>query len=230
MSFADTKRDFSIAFYLWAKQSFEQEVASDFPLLKTIPLCVPLIDFFRHLSDRQQLIAIATFCKTGHSGAAGLLGERKTSEEAELLRQYGEFRNRSRLDPSRAESKLEALSQKFDRVAFTKALESEIGPLLGCLVEKGGQSHRKYSKEFETFTIETWIFTGGPVRQLQYEHKLLAPEGAIFEHISILSWLGIVLGPTPWRPLSDDTSESVIKACKEACSMFINAAPKLVKS
>lgn len=227
MSLTDTKLHFSTEYYLWAKQSFEQEIASDFLLLRTIPACMPLIDFFRHLSDKQQLIAISAFCKSGcHSDAVALLGEKKTSEEAELLQKYGEFWRRSR--SSGREDKLEMLRRKFNRVAFTKSIESEVGPLLGHLVEKGGQLYRRYSKEFKTFTIETWIFSGGPVRQLQYEHKLLTTGGVIYEHISILSWLGIVSGPTPWRPLSGDNSENVIKAFKEACSLFINAAPKLV--
>lgn len=224
--FEEAKRRFSINYYSWSKAELQKEFESDFPFLKTISSCKSAVEFFRQLSDGQQLVAISAFSKRGHADVVGPIEEAATKEEVELLRNYLAFRRQAIVRASDDDMKDR---RGFDRVAFTRNVEAEVGPILGRLIEKGGQLYRRYSREFETFSVETTVHTGGRAPQLQYEHKLLAPEGIIREHISILSWLGIIWGPTHWRRVGDDTSEAVIEACKSVCSIFINAAPKLVE-
>jgi len=150
-----------------------------------------------------------------------------TKQESELLEKYLKFVGWRIMMYDPTEPGLAIRS--FDRNAFTKTVEAEIGPILGLVIEKGGRRYRRYLREFKAFRIETTVFTGGPTPRLVYDHRLLAPEGVICEMFSILSWLGIVNGTTDWKHIRNETSEAVIKACKKACSTFMDAVPNLIE-
>jgi len=228
MSLEEVKKRFSINYYLWAKEVLQGEVESDFHFLKTITSCKPVIEYFRHLSDQQQLVAISAFSKRGHAEAVSLLGEVTTNEEARLLRCYLEFMNRATVRARDDDSK--EVFPGFDREKFTRTIEFKIGPILGTLIEKGGQSYRRYARNLGVASVETTVDTGGRIHQLQYEHKLLISEGLIRDNISLLSCLGIIAGPTYWKHLNDDSSGAVTEAFKEICSAFIKAVPTLLNN
>ena len=224
----DVQKRFSINYYSWAKEVLQGEMEADFPLLKTIPSCRPVIKYFRQLSDQQQLVAISVFSKRGHAEAVSLLGEVTTDEEATLLRSYLEFMNRATVQAGDEDSK--QMTCVFDRDKFTRTLDLEVSPILGTLIEKGGRSYRRYARNLGVASVETIMDTGGRIHQLQYEHKLLISEGLIRDNISLLSCLGIIAGPTYWKHLNGDTSGAVIEAFKEICSAFINAVPTLLNN
>jgi hypothetical protein len=224
----DVQKRFSINYYSWAKEALQGEMEADFPLLKTIPSCRPVIEYFRQLSDQQQLVAISVFSKRGHAEAASLLGEVTTDEEATLLRSYLVFMNRATVQAGDDYSK--QMTRVFDRDKFTRTLDLEVSPILGTLIEKGGRSYRRFARNLGVASVETIMDTGGRIHQLQYEHKLLITEGLVRDHVSILSWLGIIAGPTYWKYLNDDTIGSVTEAFKEICSAFIKAVPALLNN
>jgi hypothetical protein len=88
----------------------------------------------------------------------------------------------------------------------------------------------RYATLAGPWKVHTFVDVGGQGHQLTYGHSIIVSERVrLYEHISLLSWLGIA-STTGWEGLADSDAEPTGERLAKIVGHFIEAAPKLLES
>jgi hypothetical protein len=202
------KSDFALKFYTWAQESFQRELAQDFPLLSRVDdsAAVRIIQFMRTLSPHLRSVLASGLVKRFHSDAVRTLDIAPTDQEASLVKAV--------LD---APIPLPSLA-KWAKAAMRQSCDEEVSPVFG---RKNLPWHRNICEVSETIGelhVSTMIDVGSTINKLSYEHTIVFPEGSEFPRVSILSWLGIAF-ETDWNLATDPVTAA--KALRGVCEHFL---------
>jgi len=237
------QKAFTLEFYRWALKDAQREYSEGFPLLRRIKstTMTEYLEFVDKLSTSEKRNLRIGMVKATHVEGAFLAGNKLTESEDKLIKRHQEQNRRfdRLLGPisvlSRSEEKrmkeLPSGSKKYqiDRQELRAVLKKELSPILGEHIETFGSNLEwQYSKPVGSWTVSTWVDTGGRLAQLSYHHVVsLRPHVYLVDYTSILSWLGIP--GTYWNLLTKADIPHAAKSVALLTSHFIKAISKLEK-
>ena len=254
MNFAQTRQQFEIRLYLWAKSEFATEIDELFPglrLFKTGPAW-QLCRFMEKLDLGQQRALGRALLRRFHPPAFAAVGDHCAAEDDLLRDRLDEFRRGAFSD---VELEISATRRNQAPVRFVSkrkllkvVLERFQDAFGGRCVESGRVIAGDPSLEFRTSCPGGWIiFThfwfGRRESLIDYSHAIASetvfeqrgPQGpysaslVLGAMMSFCSWLGIC-SQTQWEYLRDD--QGVEQACDgvvKLCRHFFGVAPKLLE-
>jgi hypothetical protein len=241
------EEEFAVRYYYWALQDFEREIEQDFPFLGTFTSgsAWHVRDMMSQMGTGDRRFLARALVKRFHERALRALGEAITEEEKQMCQEYFD----KALLQSPRESYLEARLRAGERhaLASRRKLCRLIGAeLRGRQIEldEDGCASRIIATTGNRWRVVTEIDTSNRHAQLIYHHDvviadreeiIILPYGGsvkrpipIVRFVSLNAWLGIS-GQTEWSDLMDDDLPQVASALGGVCSVFLEAAPKLLK-
>ena len=213
---------FLVRFYTWSKAFSRREFDQSFPIVGRIKNASAqnLVFFANSLSFAEKHLLCSVLLKRFHERAVELLDDFPSVEDSALLERYSaaQRENVSRFEPS---------VRRSNKTSLRKILLRTMETLLGK-PQQNSKDIWTYRSQVGSWTVETWIDTGGR-RSFGYGHSIAAQDGIHLQHpISILGWMGIS-SQTDWFDLSEDDSRDAADCLLQACTYFLDAAPKLLE-
>lgn len=240
MTFQNPRDEFAVRYYLWAKEEFRLEIGQDFSLLRRIPAvaamtCLKLMD---RMSASERHFFGATMVKRFHEGSR-LLGESTSTtslgdndEEQEIVKLY----RATLMATARDAISAREYKNAPPRVKSSK-LKGRLKVVLGPILGEAEPAQREspvwyYSTKIYGLTVRTCIDATAGDYSIHYYHSIgtfnTPTHVALYEHISILSWLGLI-SSTSLDPISESQLEPTVQVLADACQRFLDVAPKLLK-
>jgi hypothetical protein len=233
MDATQLRRDLDVAHYRWARQTFENEIHGEFPLLGLFERgIVPrLLAFFKSLSIEEQLRYAGALVRRRNTEAVIELGEAPPVEDRHLIYECREVISIPTASELERDLHCDVPVIERGRDAREKLRCSLIDALysvLGHPAEKRGEDRWIYRTHVQGWSIETEIDTGGHSHALSYHHKVQANLGpCVKSDISLLSLLGIS-SQTSWCDVRWSECSTTARALSRLCAEYLNAKGDLL--
>jgi hypothetical protein len=230
-----SRREFEVRLYRWAKSEAIVEVEAGFPHLRsfTAGFGPRVVKMHGHLLDVERIPFALALVKRWRTEIVELLGEPMTERETEYVHWY----QKKALISTPAERIVSGEYRLGDRPAVRRkilaaAIEAELRPIFG---EDGGEDrgvYLHYAISHRRWTITTVVGFGGRRNPLQYDHRIeLVDQDRIprdtLGHVTLFSYLGIA-GQTAWYCLSAAEEEGASRCIADLTRRFLIAGPSLL--
>lgn len=202
-------------YYYWAISDWEREVSQGFPFLTSLGEIAA-----QNVIDTLQQTELPSFFRAmvkrvTSSQILSELGETVTDEDKEYHQKYLEQWRLVGLTNPMYQKIERANRDKINLSDFKKKIVASLSPILKTdHKDIAGWQLWEYHTVLKDWIIQTRVEIGDENYQLAYSHSVLYKEDMIFDHYSILRWLGISAG-TEWHGIiNSDVPELIDKLCR----------------
>lgn len=223
------RTEFSLRRYKWALDDAKREVAEDFRLLRLekSALSISFVDFAEKLSSTDRLALLSACIKHANPRAVEFTEDTITPLEQSLYNQ--EVANvqtsiANGLGPFSSTKRAERA--KIVRKEFRKFLRANLADRgLGDFDPWQLPGEWRYTLKVGSWTVETYIDTGGSFRQVGFSHTIRGPEDMpLKQHLGG----GLCVGSNEWNMLTDKDLPRVADDIVVLARHFIDSMPKLL--
>jgi hypothetical protein len=218
--------EFTLRRYRWALADANREAAEDFRLLRLCrsALTISFVQFAEKLGPEDRLALLSGCVKRAYSRAVELAGDAMTPLEESLYKeeaaqvQIGIARG---LWPFGTQERT-----KIPRKEFRKFLRGNLADRgLGEFDPWQMPAEWRYRLKFGSWTVETYIDTGGSFRQVGVNHAIRGPNDTPFmRHLTG----GLCVGTNEWDMLTDEDLPNVPDNIVILARHFIASMPALL--
>lgn len=244
MDIFQIRQEFNVRYYLWAKLEAERERANSFPTLESFKggMTWKMYQFIRRLDPDGQNAYVHALLKHYHAGAAKVLGESLSKEEAILLDRGWAF-NLARLgreDEVRIRRKAGEVIRFAGKRTLRASMAAKFRDAFGGQCLEVGQVEKDPALRFlmncKKWIVQTSFWFGRQQSLLSYEHLIASEERITHpQHpgitapaavITLISWIGLC--PIEWEYIYDSEVAAACDTAVKLCRQVFDQLPRLL--